>query len=95
MLAYYCDIIEMTSETPLSMTTSLATNNYPICTCRYFNITVEAAQEFYKLLMADVTELLQQTKTNQVSVSVDIHATLHMDLDSCIIETLFDIHRQG
>ncbi|XP_053406598.1 uncharacterized protein LOC128559319 [Mercenaria mercenaria] len=36
--------------------------NYQSAFQKYFNITVEAAQEFYKLLMSDVAELLKQTK---------------------------------
>lgn len=53
-----------------------------LTTYRYFNITVEAAQEFYKLLMADVTELLQQTKTKQVNQLVCYYIFLiyHMTL---------------
>ncbi|KAL4232186.1 hypothetical protein ACF0H5_009761 [Mactra antiquata] len=38
---------------------------------RYFNITVEAAQEFYKLLMADVKELLKQTKDKNVVLEIN------------------------
>lgn len=38
---------------------------------KYFNITGEAAQEFYKLLMADVQELLKQTRASQTKLEVN------------------------